>query len=166
MSGLSRSDDYILRHVGVKTVGEISEATGIPPEKVASRFKELVGTIDILSRPDRINKIILQLEKLASEMMERVSNASDKDAAAISNSVRQIYANVIAELRNIEQMSSNEIAEMQTQYALMLSRMIGVSFERTLRSLEEKYPEIEPEVIEAEFQMNLRDAVAEFSEDA
>lgn len=165
MKELKRIDHLILRYIGVKSPQEISDMTGIPAEEIVSKAKELFSTIDVLTRPERINKLILRMETLAEEVYDRIQNTDDRNVSGMVNSMRQLYAKVIDELKDLQRMADDEYLEMQTKYAMMMSQMIGEAFERTMRNLSEEFKSIPYETIEVEFRDNLRSVTEKYSED-
>lgn len=164
MGELSRTDDYILRYIGLKSPSEIAANTGIPAEEVVQRGKDLLNEINVLTRPEKVNRLIIRMELVAEEIYDKLQNAKERNYAGLVNSMRSLYTQVLKELRDMEKAAGNEYDEAMSRYAMMLSEIVGRSFERTLNELKQAYPEVPTAEIEAKFQRNLVDVSSLYEE--
>lgn len=164
MTELSRTDDYILRYIGLKSPTEIGEKTGIEPDEVVRRGKELLSEINVLTLPEKIARVMLRLEVTAEEVYERLEGAKERNLAGLVNSMRGLYTQVLKELREVQKNAGDQYDAAMSKYAMMMSEIVGRSFERTLSELKQAYPDVPTDEIEAKFQRNLLDVSALYEE--
>lgn len=105
----SRVDEIIWKHVGLKSVREISEMAGVKPEEVLRRKNELLEGIDVLSIQQKRQRLLIELDGMARDARERAKNTVDEFYAGTVNASAGAIKTMLNELSRMEKQDSAKI---------------------------------------------------------
>lgn len=133
---------------GVKSAQVISDETGIPPEDVARRTRELFEAVDVLTIEDKRAKLVLQLESMVGQLSARMAGASDKSISGIANSARSAIGSVLKELADMESRSQVDVTAITQNMGRTLGELLNISLTHLREELKERYGTSDDEIME------------------
>lgn len=139
----SRVDEIIWKHVGLKSVREISAMAGIKPEEVLRRKNELLDGVDVLSIQQKRQRLLIELDGMAREARERAQRASDEFYAGTINASTGAIKTMLAELARMSRQEEGKAEALNALRVREILRLIDEVVTRTFRqvSLEHNIPE-------------------------
>lgn len=155
-----RVDELIWKHIGLKSVREISAMAGIKPEEVLRRKNELLDGIDVLSIQQKRQRLLIELDGMAREMRERARGASDEFAAGMVNASTTNIKTYLQELARMEKADSGKIEALNQLRIRELLRLVDATVARSVREIASTYDLDETELMEI-FQGHLVEAARE-----
>ena len=151
----------LLRHAR-KSFNEIAELTGIPPQEVSERLTSLLD--DRTWRDDiQEEKLILDdIAGLVDQIRTRMAgaNTDDEGWASMARVQLQAFKTMLEQLDKRRKALNGELSLITLQQARLMAEAIKIAQERAVLNIEKKYPELDSEVIYAEFEEALPKAVA------
>lgn len=104
-----RLETIVWKSLGLKSVRQISEETGLAPEQIFSIKRELLDAVDELTIAEKRTKILVTLESMAQDAIERSAGASDEFAAGLLNAARGALKDSLTELARLSKLDDEKI---------------------------------------------------------
>lgn len=147
-----------------RSIEQVSEDTGIPPEQVASRT-ELALRRDLFSEDARILLILRKLEEMADEIHSRVPTMSDRNISAAVNAAAGAFQRVLTELRKLRAEGQADLDTVSKRHKEAFLQIIDRATQRTIGSLSERFSDVPVEDIESEFREHILTVAREVDEE-
>ena len=120
-----RIDRAIWKNVGLKSVRQISEDLGIPPEKVLKRKRELLEEVDVLTIQEKRQKLLVELEGMAQDARERAEMMPSEFYAGTVNASVSAIKVMLVELNRaskIDDAKADELNQKRVRELFALMR--------------------------------------------
>lgn len=152
---------FCASNLGRMTPAELSEATGLDPAEVVRVANEYYDQVN-LTADQRYAKMLIQLEELAAEGIERAKSANNRDSSGNITAAK----NALAQLQKmIDDREKRLSAEDNTAlYGRILAGIVQSSMDRAIGVLSERYPEIEAKELSEELRKQILIVAAEYDE--
>lgn len=156
----SRVDELIWKHIGLKSVREISAMAGIKPEEVLRRKNELLDGIDVLSIQQKRQRLLIELDGMARETRERAARVSDEFFSGAINASTGAIKTMLQELSRMEKQDSGKIEALNQMRVRELLKLVDFTVARSVREIASTHDLDETELMEI-FQGHLVEAARE-----
>lgn len=158
-----RLERLIWRSIGVKSIRQVSEETGLPIEDVARIRRQLIEGVDEITIDTKRMKLLVDLQEIADTAREDYNgvSASDPDAGSklLTASIGAIKT-VLQELARIEKASSGAVEALNAMRIQELLRLIDLTVAKTFATLSERHDIPEDEMYDI-FQSYLKPVAEE-----
>lgn len=155
-----RISEIIWRNIGLKSVRDIAEMTGLKPEEVLRRKNELLDSVDVLTVQQKRQRLLIELDGMARESRERAQRASDEFFAGTINASTGAIKTYLQELARMEKADSGKIEALNNLRIRELLRLIDVTVARAVTEIAATHNLEEVELMEV-FQGHLVEAARE-----
>src|SRR5690606_13464349 len=134
-----RVERIIWKSMGQKSAREVSEETGLTPEKVLAIRKELLERVDDLSIKHLKQKLLVDLQTMADEARDRAARMPDEFyAGAVNASVSAIKA-VLVELNRLTKDDDEKIERLNAMRVRELLSLVDRGVVRSAEALAAQY---------------------------
>ena len=130
-----RVSEIIWKHIGLKSVREIAELTGLKPEEVLRRKNELLDEIDVLTVREKQARILVELDGMSREMRERARNTIDEVASGMVNSAVAALKTMLQQLDRLKKQDDGEVATLNMLRQKELLRLVNETVQRSLTEI-------------------------------
>jgi hypothetical protein len=145
-----------------KSFNEISQITGIPVGEVAERLTTLLD--NRTWRDDLMEEKLLLAEvgMLVDDIRTRMSrfNVEDEGWASMARVQLQAIKTLMEQMAQRRKDVDGKLSLVTMLQAQLMAEAIRIAQERAVLNIERKYPELDPDVIYAEFEDALPEAIA------
>lgn len=145
-----------------KSFKEISELTGIPVEEVAERLSTLLDNRSW--RDDLMEEKLLLAEvgMLVDDIRERMSrfNVDDEGWASMARVQLTAIKVLMEQMAQRRKDVDGKLSLVTMMQARLMAEAIKIAQERAVLNIERKYPNFDPDIIYAEFEEALPEAIA------
>ena len=131
----SRVDELIWKHIGLKSVRDIAEMTGLKPEEVLRRKNELLDGIDVLTVREKQARILVELDGMSREMRERARNTVDEFASGMVNSAVAALKTMLQQLDRLKKQDDGEVVTLNLMRQKELLSIVNDSVITSVRIL-------------------------------
>lgn len=118
-----RLQKIVWRSLGVKSVRQISEETGLNPEQIFAVKREMLDSVDVLTVQEKRTKILVAMEQLAQDALDRADGASDEFAAGMLNAARGAMKDMLTEFNRASKQDQGAI---ETLNALRVRELVSL----------------------------------------
>ena len=151
----------LLRHAR-RSFTEIAAITGIPVGEVAERLTTLLDNRNW--RDDLMEEKLLLAEvgMLVDDIRVRMSrfNVEDEGWASMARVQLQAIKTLIEQMANRRKAVDGKLSLVTRLQAQLMAEAIRIAQERAVLNIERKYPDLDPDIIYAEFEDALPEAIA------
>lgn len=135
-----RLERILWRSIGVKSVRQVSDETGLTIEDVARIRRQLVESVDEISIDQKRMKLLVDLQEIADVARADYSDETDKDKGSklLTASIGAIKT-VLQELARIEKASSGAVEALNAMRVQELLRLIDLTVAKTFAVLTERH---------------------------
>lgn len=158
-----RIDKAIWKSIGIKSVRQIADETGLKPEEVLRRKNELLDGVDVLSIQQKRQRLLIELDGMARDSRDRAANTVDEFYSGMLNSSVAAIKTMLTELARMERQDSGKIESLNNLRIRELLRLIDVTVARAVTEIANTHDLEEAELMEV-FQGHLVDAAREVEE--
>ena len=158
-----RIDKAIWKSIGIKSVRQIANDTGLKPEEVLRRKNELLDEVDVLSINQKRQRLLIELDGMARDSRERAANTVDEFYSGMLNSSVAAIKTMLTELARMERQDSGKIEALNNLRIRELLRLIDVTVARAVTEIANTHDLEEAELMEV-FQGHLVEAAREVEE--
>jgi|SRR5690606_15498201 dGTP triphosphohydrolase len=159
----SAIDSLLIRYAGIKSPNDIAAETGLEPEDVARRTQELLDRVT-LTEEEVFAKLMFQMQEQIAKMAERVENASNEDAARLSNTLAGLAGRILkAQDDRKKALEKGENRERDAVFSRSLVMLVEMATYGLLEYVAQEYPEIEPQPLKQKFGELLANAAQEIA---
>lgn len=147
----------IWRGLGTKSPSQIAEDTGLQATDILRIKNEMLESVDVLSIQQRRQKVLVNLEVMSNDALDRAANAGDEFKAGLYNSAIAAMKEVGRQLAQLQAETSTELDRLND---MRVRELMALVREATLLSIKEwsvKHDLDEDELM-IEFSENLRKA--------
>ena len=95
-----RLERLVWKSLGLKTVRQIAEETGLTPDAIFAIKRELYESVDVLSVEQKKQKFIVMLEEIAHDTKEDYDNAPYEFKSGLMNSSIAAMKTIMVELNH------------------------------------------------------------------
>lgn len=155
-----RLEKIVWRSLGVKSVRQIAEETGLNPEQIFAVKREMLDAVDVLTVQEKRTKILVAMEQLAQDALDRADGASDEFAAGMLNAARGAMKDMLTEFNRASKQDPGAIEQLNQLRVRELLRLIDSTVARALTDIADRYELDETELL-AIFQSHLKPAASE-----
>lgn len=129
-----RIERIIWRGLGLKTIRQLSEETGLPPEKIHAVKRELFESVDVLTTQQKKHRLMVVLEEIAQATQEDYDNAPYEFKAGLANSAIASMKTMMTELNRT---SKDDQAAIDSLNALRVRELFSLMQEVVETSVEQ-----------------------------
>lgn len=158
-----RIDKAIWKSIGIKSVRQIADETGLKPEEVLRRKNELLDEVDVLSIQQKRQRLLIELDGMARDARKRAEGVIDEYAAGLWNAATSAVKTMLTELARMERQDSGKIEALNNLRIRELLRLIDVTVARAVTEIASTHDLEEAELMEV-FQSHLVEAAREVEE--
>lgn len=155
-----RIERIIWKGLGVKSVRQMAEETGLEPEQVYALKRELLSAVDVLTVQEKRQKILIDMEKLAQDALERAEDSSDEFFAGMMNAARGAMKDMLTALNQTAKGEQEAIDRLNELRVRELLGLIDRTVAYTLSEIASTYSLNEDELQDI-FQKHLKPAAQE-----
>lgn len=150
----------VWKNLGLKSVRQISEETGLAPEQIFAIKREMLDSVDVLTVQEKRTKILVAMEQLAQDALDRADGASDEFAAGMLNAARGAMKDMLTEFNRASKADQSAIEQLNQLRVNELIRLIDITVAKTLSEIATTYS-LEEDALHDIFQTHLRPAAQE-----
>lgn len=147
-----------------KSAEEISEDTGIAPEKVILRVKDLIGSRSVWDNTERENLLLHSIYELKAKL-EGNMNALIGDPKLLE-SYRKTLELLGQRLEARSQLNEADLLKISDAHARKMVALIQAGYYHARAALSRDYPDVDLSVIDAAFNDGMDTAVAALEAEA
>lgn len=155
-----RIDKAIWKSIGIKSVRQIANETGLKPEEVLRRKNELLDEVDVLSIQQKRQRLLIELDGMARDSRDRAANTVDEFYSGMLNSSVAAIKTMLTELSRMERQDSGKIEALNNLRIRELLRLIDVTVARAVTEIANTHDLEEAELMGV-FQGHLVEAARE-----
>lgn len=130
-----RIERIVWRSLGVKSVRQIAEETGLNPEQIFAVKREMLDAVDVLSVQEKRTKILVAMEQLAQDALDRADGASDEFAAGMLNAARGAMKDMLTEFNRASKQDQGAIERLNQLRLREILRLVDTTVQRTLSEI-------------------------------
>lgn len=134
-----RVDRLIWKYIGVKSVRDIAKETGLTPEQVLRRKSELIDSVDVLTVQQKRTKILISLERLAQDAIERAEGTDDEFYAGMLNAARGSWKDILTELRRVDKNEQEAVNTLNNMRIRELVSLVQDAVNASVPEIAERY---------------------------
>lgn len=144
----------IWRGLGTKSPRQIAEETGLTPEDILRIKNEMLESVDILSVQQRRQKVLVNLEVMSNDALDRAATADDEFKAGLYNSAIAAQKELVRQLTNLVGEENEAVERLNDMRVRELLRIVDEAVVLSVRELSVKHGIDEDEFLGV-FQENL-----------
>lgn len=160
-----RIDKAIWKSIGIKSVRQIADETGLKPEEVLRRKNELLDEIDVLTISEVRQRTAVELQSIARKTQEDYDSAPFEFKSGLMNSAVAAMKVVLQEMNRLEKADNSKVEQLNQLRVRELGRMVEMAVKKTLKSIQDTY-EVPYEEMEEMFRRHLQETAIEVEEQA
>lgn len=134
-----RIEQIIWKGMGVRSARQIAEETGLKPEQVLAIKRDLLSAVDELTIIEKRTKILITLEQLAQDAIERAEKADDEFAAGMLNAARGALKDSLAELGRLSKQDTERVQQLNTLRRKEIVRLYTSVVDAGVTEIAERY---------------------------
>lgn len=96
-----RLEKIVWRSLGVKSVRQIAEETGLNPEQIFAVKREMLDAVDVLTVQEKKQKLLMTLEEIAQRTQKDYADAPFEFKSGLANSAISSMKTMIVELNRV-----------------------------------------------------------------
>lgn len=152
-----RVNRLIWKGLGVKSVREIANETGLEPQEVLRRRDEILNSVDVLTVQQSRQKLVVTLREIAQQVQDDYDSAPYEFKAGLMNSaIAAIKANLV-ELTRADKADNEKITHLNQLRIRELVELMQEIVDVSVAEVAEKYGIDEDELFDI-FNKNLKAA--------
>lgn len=155
-----RIERIIWKGLGVKSVRQMADETGLEPEQVYAIKRELLSAVDVLTVQEKRQKILIDMEKLAQDSLERAEGSSDEFFAGMMNTARGAMKDMLTALNQTAKGEQEAIERLNDLRVRELLGLIDRTVAYTLSEIASTY-DLSEDALQDIFQKHLKPAAQE-----
>lgn len=149
-----RIDKAIWKSIGIKSVRQIADETGLKPEEVLRRKNELLDEVDVLSIQQKRQRLLIELDGMARDARKRAEGVIDEYAAGLWNAATSAVKTMLTELARMERQDSGKIEALNSLRVKELLSIVEEAVVTSVKTISNTFETPEEEMMEI-FQENL-----------
>ena len=149
-----RIDKAIWKSIGIKSVRQIADETGLKPEEVLRRKNELLDEVDVLSIQQKRQRLLIELDGMARDARERAANTVDEFYSGMLNSSVAAIKTMLTELARMERQDSGKIEALNNLRVKELLSIVEEAVVTSVKTISNTFETPEEEMMGI-FQENL-----------
>lgn len=130
-----RLEKIVWRSLGVKSVRQIAEETGLNPEQIFAVKREMLDAVDVLTIQERRAKILVALEQLAQDALDRAKDSSDEFSAGHFNAARGAMKDMLTEFNRVSKQDQGAIEQLNQLRLREILRLVDTTVQKTLSEI-------------------------------
>lgn len=140
----------------------ISQKTGIKVEEVAERLTALLDNPSWRDDLMEEKLLLAEVAMLVDDIRDRMSryNVEDEGWASMARVQLAAIKTMLEQVEKRRKAVNGELAVVTQLQAQLFAEAIKIASERAVLNIERKYPDLDPEIIYAEFDAALPEAIA------
>ena len=158
-----RVEKIVWRALGVKSVRQIAEETGLAPEQIFAIKREMLDAVDVLSVQEKKQKLLVTLEEIAQTTQEDYANAPWEFKSGLANSAIASMKTIMVELNRTSKEDQGRIEQLNQLRIRELLRLVDTTVARTFAEISEAHG-IDQDELLAVFQSHLKPAAEELED--
>lgn len=132
-------DRLISENIGLKTPKEIAALAGVTPGDVLRRKDELFDEIDVLTTHQKKQKLLIDLQVIAQDALERAKNMPDEYYAGALNASVNAQKEILKQLENYDKYDAERVEQLNRLRVREIVRLISYVLDALVPILEAKY---------------------------
>lgn len=134
-----RLERLVWRGLGVQSVRQMAQETGLSPEQIFAIKRELLSAVDVLTVSERKTKLLIMLEEMAQEALDRARSSTDEFSAGHFNAARGAMKDALTELNRTAKGEQEAIDRLNQLRINELIRLIELSVSKTFAVLADRH---------------------------
>lgn len=118
-----RIERIVWRGLGIKSIRQLSEETGLPPDKIHAMKRELFDSVDVLTTQQKKHRLMVVLEEIAQATQADYDNAPYEFKAGLANSAIASMKTMLTELNRV---SKDDQQAIETLNALRVRELFAL----------------------------------------
>lgn len=155
-----RIERIIWKGLGVRTVRQMAEETGLSPEQIFAIKREMLEAVDVLTVQEKRQKILVDMEKLAQDALDRAEDSSDEFFAGMMNAARGAMKDMLTALNQTAKGEQEAIERLNDLRVRELLGLIDRTVAYTLSEIASTY-DLREDDLQDIFQKHLKPAAQE-----
>lgn len=143
-----RIEKQVWRGLGVKSLKQIADETGLSRDQIIRLRTELLDSVDILTEQQARTKLLKELEDMVYEVRDRAEKSSDEFYAGMMNSALGAIKAIQAERQRMSKENKDVIEHLNGMRIKELLRLVDTVVTRTFQDIATKYELDEEELFE------------------
>lgn len=135
----SRIEKIVWRSLGVKSVRQIADETGLTPEQIFKVKREMLDAVDVLTVQEKRTKILVAMEQLAQDALDRADGASDEFAAGMLNAARGAMKDMLTEFNRASKQDQAAVESLNMLRVRELVALVQEVVDISVTEVVEKY---------------------------
>ena len=149
-----RLERLVWKSLGLKTVRQIAEETGLTPDAIFAIKRELYESVDVLSVEQKKQKFSVMLEEIAHDTKEDYDNAPYEFKSGLMNSSIAAMKTIMVELNRTSKEEQGRIEQLNALRVKELLRLVDTTVATTLAEIATTY-ELDEDELQSIFQSHL-----------
>lgn len=158
-----RLEKIVWRSLGLRSVRQISEETGLAPEQIFAIKREMLDSVDVLTVQEKRTKILVAMEQLAQDALDRADGASDEFAAGMLNAARGAMKDMLTEFNRASKADQGAIEQLNQLRIREILRLVDGTVARTFAEIATTHGIDEDELLSV-FQSHLKPMAEELED--
>lgn len=152
-----RIDEIIWRHGDIKSPRQIAQMTGLKPEAVLKRKKELLEEVDDLTIAQTRQRVIIDLQSIARKTQEDYDAAPFEFKSGLMNSAVAAMKVVLQEMNRLEKADNTKIEKLNQMRVRELVNLVREVVDVSVTEIAQKHGLDDQELFET-FNRHMIDA--------
>lgn len=152
-----RIERIVWKGLGLKTVRQLADDTGLQPDQIYALKRELYESVDVLTTQQKKHKLLVTLEEIAHTTQEDYDAAPYEFKAGLANSAIAAMKTIMVELNRVSKEDQGAIEQLNALRVRELVALMQEVVDVSVGELVEAYDLDENEVF-AIFNANLAKA--------
>lgn len=155
-----RIERIVWKGLGLKTVRQLAEETGLQPEQIFAIKRDLYESVDVLTVEQKKQKLIVMLEEIAHDTKEDYDKAPFEFKSGLMNSSIAAMKTIMVELNRTSKEDQGRIEALNQLRVREILRLVDTTVHRTLSEIADTHDLNEVE-LRGVFQKHLVPAATE-----
>lgn len=134
-----RLERLVWKSLGLKTVRQIAEETGLTPDAIFAIKRELYESVDVLSVEQKKQKFIVMLEEIAHDTKEDYDNAPYEFKSGLMNSSIAAMKTIMVELNRTSKEDQGAVEALNALRVRELLKLVDRTVTTTLSEIATTY---------------------------
>lgn len=134
-----RIERVIWKGLGLKTVRQLADDTGLQPDQIYALKRELYESVDVLTTQQKKHKLLVTLEEIAHTTQEDYDAAPYEFKAGLANSAIAAMKTIMVELNRVSKEDQGAIEQLNALRVKELFALIKEVVEVSVEQVSDAY---------------------------
>lgn len=143
-----RTRNQVMRHLGTKTIRQISEAVGVPVETVLRVKQDVVDSMDALTIEEHVAKAFMDLQNVVNTAMAEFNSTDDaRSKAPLLSAAVTATKTTMQMLEKWDSKNSDKVDTLNRKRQSELIKVVSRTNELTAEALDDGLPHDREEIL-------------------